>query len=90
MAQQRRQVTEEKGIKSQPQEGTGRGRAPVMGERVSKEPNKQSTKKESEFGICSIWTAPAPDHNHVVRARQFSALSTPGEKEKEEKWPGPT
>lgn len=54
MAQKKKQMTEEKGIKSQPQEGTGGGGAPVMGERVSKEPNKQNTKKESEFGIGYI------------------------------------
>lgn len=45
MAQKRKKVTEGKGIKRQPQERAGGGRAPVMGERVSKDPNRQSTKE---------------------------------------------
>lgn len=65
MAQKKKQMTEEKGIKSQPQEGTGGGGAPVMGKRVSKEPNKLNTEKKSEFGIGHIWEAPTPDHNHI-------------------------
>ena len=96
MAQQKKQVTEEKGIKSQPQEGTRRGRALVMEERVSKESSKQSTKKESEFGTCHICKAPTPDHNHIGQVRSFYVPYLPLSlalltlERRRKKWPGPT
>lgn len=50
--------------------------SPSHGRRVAKDPNRQFTKKESEFGIFHILKVPTQNHKHINRARPFYALST--------------
>lgn len=69
------------------------GRTLVMGgEGLSREPNKQIRKKESEFRICHIQKAFKPDDHDVSQARPFyasaalvSSSANSGEVQKEER-----
>lgn len=92
MVQQRKQITEGKSIGGQPEEETVGGTTPVMRKRVSREPNKHRTKKESKSGMRHIQKAPTLDHKHGGQSRPFYVFSSlvsnstdSGEVEKEER-----